>query len=377
MQRNEFPFYGTCIELFNSHWYAQCVHYGKYLATAWFPSNASCTWIDRPFGLFLQQNTLSLSLSFFLSSTCSRREYLFLRQSFQSKALFEHTSCLQIHRFVHRPAFRPPTNRRFLFFSSFFFSSSFCFAYTYIYIAYIYTYFISLSFRFLSTHFRSDLFLFFCCSFNRRCSPDVDEEKGRKKKKGKKRKEKRGKKERNTFLTSFSSYFLSVLFRSFRLTFLPFVHFFLSFRFFSFFFSFPPSLNSCFSFAVDFRRTISLRKETKKNIKKKEKRNESRRGIGRYDITRDINERVHFSLSNLSQKEEDCFFPPHPPHGGTGFFSFLFSVSAFFFSIFFFSFCRVHASQSAADETTHAGGRKRTNNRAKGRETNETQLITF
>lgn len=32
MQRNKFPFYGTCIELFNSHWYAQCVHYGKYLA---------------------------------------------------------------------------------------------------------------------------------------------------------------------------------------------------------------------------------------------------------------------------------------------------------------------------------------------------------
>ena len=271
MQRNEFPFYGTCIELFNSHWYAQCVHYGKYLATAWFPSNASCTWIDRPFGLFLQQNTLSLSLSFFLSSTCSRREYLFLRQSFQSKALFEHTSCLQIHRFVHRPAFRPPTNRRFLFFSSFFFSSSFCFAYTYIYIAYIYTYFISLSFRFLSTHFRSDLFLFFCCSFNRRCSPDVDEEKGRKKKKGKKRKEKRGKKERNTFLTSFSSYFLSVLFRSFRLTFLPFVHFFLSFRFFSFFFV-PSLFKFLFLVCGRFSTYDIVTKRNKKEYKKKRKK---------------------------------------------------------------------------------------------------------
>lgn len=62
MQRNEFPFYGTCIELFNSHWYAQCVHYGKYLAMPDFLQTLHVPEsIDRS-GYFCNR-TLSLCLS--------------------------------------------------------------------------------------------------------------------------------------------------------------------------------------------------------------------------------------------------------------------------------------------------------------------------
>ena len=285
MQRNEFPFYGTCIELFNSHWYAQCVHYGKYLATAWFPSNASCTWIDRPFGLFLQQNTLSLSLSFFLSSTCSRREYLFLRQSFQSKALFEHTSCLQIHRFVHRPAFRPPTNRRFLFFSSFFFLLILLFRiYVHIYRIYIYIYifhFSFFSFPLDSLPFRSvSFFLLFLqpTLFARRRWGERKEKEKRKEEKRKTRKKRK----------KHISHFVFILFSfcSFPIvsTHLSSLRAFLSFFSFLFFFFFVPSLFK-FLFLVCGRfSTYDI--VTKRNKKEYKKKRKKKRVASRYRAIR-------------------------------------------------------------------------------------------
>jgi len=86
MQRNEFPFYGTCIELFNSHWYAQCVHYGKYLAMPDFLKRFMYLNRSTVRAIFATEHSLSLSLclfSFSLLRTYSRREYLFKR--FQTK----------------------------------------------------------------------------------------------------------------------------------------------------------------------------------------------------------------------------------------------------------------------------------------------------
>lgn len=76
LQRNEFLLYGTCIE-FYSHWYAQCVHYGKYLA---MPDFLKCfkkkkKWKKQYIIKYLNRSTIRANFFFYYFIIMSKQTF--------------------------------------------------------------------------------------------------------------------------------------------------------------------------------------------------------------------------------------------------------------------------------------------------------------